>query len=83
MKPLRLLVQLSILKCGQGILDTYTQLNSLKTKWIQRLLSPTNVYWKDLKLHSLDIILNSNQGFILFRQTYIFRSNRYDRAQRI
>ena len=34
-----------------GFLDIDTQLNSLKTKWIQRLLNPTNAFWKDLKLY--------------------------------
>ena len=26
-------------------------LNSLKTKWIQRLLNPNNAFWKDLMLY--------------------------------
>ena len=42
MRLLRHLVQLSISKDGLGILDIDTQLNSLKTKWIQRLLILTN-----------------------------------------
>ena len=42
-------IQLCIWKGGLGILDLDTQLNSiLQTKWIQRLLNPTNVFWKDL-----------------------------------
>ena len=45
------LSQLSTLKGGQGILDINTQLNSLKTKWIQRFLNPTNALWKDLMLY--------------------------------
>ena len=36
---------------GLGILDIDTQLNSIKTKWTQRLLNPTNVLWKDLMLY--------------------------------
>ena len=51
MRPPRNLVQLSILKGGLGILDIDIQLNSLKTKWIQRLLNPTNAFWKDLMLY--------------------------------
>ena len=37
MRPPRHLAQLSILKCGLGILDMDTELNSLNIKWIQRL----------------------------------------------
>ena len=49
MRPPRQLIQLCIWKGGLGILDLDTQLNSiLQTKWIQRLLNPTNVFWKDL-----------------------------------
>ena len=42
MQPPRRLAQLSIWTSGLGILDIKTQLNSLKIKWIQRLLNPTN-----------------------------------------
>ena len=73
LRPPRHLVQLSTWKGGIGILDIDTQLNSLKTKWIQRLLNPTNAFWKDLKLYWLNLILNSNQGLVLFRQTQILR----------
>ena len=45
------LIQLSTWKGGLGILDMGTQLNSLKIKWIQRLLNPTNALWKDLMLY--------------------------------
>ena len=45
------IAQLSIWKCGLGILDIDTQLNSLELKWNWRLLSPTNVLWKGLMLH--------------------------------
>ena len=38
----RYLAQLSIWMSGLGNLDIETQLNSLKIKWIQRLLNPTN-----------------------------------------
>ena len=51
MGPPRHLIQLSIWKGGIGILDIDTQSNSLKTKWIQRLLNPTNAFWRDLKLY--------------------------------
>ena len=50
-RPPSNLSQLSTWKGGQGILNTKTQLNSLKTKWIQRLLNPTNALWKDLMLY--------------------------------
>ena len=43
----RHLVQLFTWKGWIGILDIDTQLNSLNTKWIQRLLKPTNAFWKD------------------------------------
>ena len=51
LRPPRHLIQLSIWKGGLGILDIDTQLNSLKTKWIQRLLKPTKAFWKDLMLY--------------------------------
>ena len=71
----RQLIQLCIRKGGLGILDIDTRLNSMsKTKWIQRLLSPTNVFWKDL-MYSLKVILKSDQGLVL-RQTQILRSTR-------
>ena len=38
------LVQLSTWKGGIGILDIDTQLNFLKTKWIQRLLNPAHAF---------------------------------------
>ena len=50
-RPPSNLSQLSTWKGGQGILNTKTQLNFLKTKWIQRLLSLTNALWKDLMLY--------------------------------
>ena len=55
------LVQISILKGGLGILDIDTQLNSLKTKWIQRLLNPTNAFSKDLMLYRLNLSLIPNK----------------------
>ena len=58
---------LSIWKGGLGILDIDTQLNSIKIKWMQRLLNPTNALRKDLVLYLLNLILNSNQGLALFR----------------
>ena len=50
------------LRDSLDILDIDTQLNFLKIKIIQRLLSPTNALWKDLMLYRLiiDLILNSN-----------------------
>ena len=50
-RPPKDLVQLPIWKGGQGILDKDTQLNSLKTKQIQKLLNPTNAFQKDLMLY--------------------------------
>ena len=41
-RPPRYLAQLLIWMIELGILDIETQLNSLKIKWIQRLLNPTN-----------------------------------------
>ena len=73
MRPPRSLVQLSTWNSGITILDIDTQLNSLKIKWIQRLLNPANAFWKDLKLYWLNLILDSNQGLVLFRQTQIHR----------
>ena len=51
MRPPRHLVQLSTWNGGIAILYMDTQLNSLKTKLIQRLLNPTNAFWKDLNLY--------------------------------
>ena len=62
------LVQLSIWSGGLDILDIDTNLNSLKIKWIQRLLNPTNTLWKFLMLFRLNFILNSNQDLALIRQ---------------
>ena len=59
---------------GLGILDIETQLNSLKIKWIQRLLNPTNALWKNLMLYQLNLILNYNQELALFRKKQILRS---------
>ena len=47
-RPLRHLAQLYLYRSGLGVLDIETQLNSLKTKWIKRLLNPTNALWKNL-----------------------------------
>ena len=56
---------------GQGILDIETQLRfnlkSLKIKWIQRLLNPTNALGKNLMPYQLNLILNYNQELALFR----------------
>ena len=52
----RHLAQLSIWTIGLGILDIKTQLNSLKIKWIQRLLNLTNALEKS---HAVSFELNS------------------------
>ena len=57
-----------------GILDIKTQLNSLKMKWIQRLLNPTYAPWNNLMLYQLNLILNYNQSLAHFRQKQILRS---------
>ena len=62
-----IVAQLSIWRGGLGILDKDTQLNSLKRKWIQRLLNPTNALWKNLMLYKLILILSYNQELALFR----------------
>ena len=69
MRPRRHLVQLSTWKGWLGILNIYSHLNSIKTKWIHRLLNPTNAFWKDLMLYWLNLIFNSNHYLVLFRQT--------------
>ena len=74
MQPPRRLAQLSIWTSGLGILDIKTQLNSLKIKWIQRLLNPTNALQKNLMMYQLNLILNYNQGLALFKQRWILRS---------
>ena len=51
----RNLAPLSIWKGGLGILDIHTQLNSLKSIWIQRSLNPTNALWKYLMLYQLNL----------------------------
>ena len=71
--PPRCLVQLSISASGLGILDIETQLNSLKIKWIQRLLNSNNSLWKNLILYQFNLILNYNKGLALFRQKQILR----------
>ena len=43
--------QLSICKCGLGILDIDTQLNSLERKWNYRLVISTYALWKGLMLY--------------------------------
>ena len=64
------------------ILDIDMKLNCIKIKWIQRLLNPTNVLWKDLMLHQLKLILNSDQGPPLFRQKQILRSTSHKNLQK-
>ena len=43
---------------GLGVLDIETKLNSLKLKWIQRLLNPPAQYSLE-KSHTVSIELNS------------------------
>ena len=50
-RPPSHLIQLSTWNGGLGILEIDSQLNSLKTTWIQRLLNATNALWKDLMLY--------------------------------
>ena len=38
--------------------------------------------WKDLILYRLNLILNSNQGLALLRQTQILRSTRHKKLQK-
>ena len=53
---------------GLAILDKEAQLNSLKIKWIHRLLNLTNAPWKNIMLYQLNLILNY-QGPDLLRKT--------------
>ena len=53
---------------GLAILDKEAQLNSLKIKWIYRLLNLTNAPWKNIMLYQLNLILNY-QGPDLLRKT--------------
>ena len=65
-----------------GISDKDKNLNCIKMKWIQRLLNPTNVLWKDLMLCRLKLILNSDQGLALFRQKQILRCTSHNNLQK-
>ena len=51
--------QLSIWNIGLGILGVDIQIKLLQ---IQSLINPTNALWKDLILHRLNLILNSNHS---------------------
>lgn len=62
-RPPKHLVQLSISKGGLGILDI-NQLNSFKSKLIQRLLNPASAFLEYLMLYSLDLIFNSNLSHV-------------------
>ena len=62
-------------------LNIVTQLNSLKLKWIQRLLNSTNALWKSLILYELKLKLNSNEGLALFKQKQIIKSTRNKNLQ--
>ena len=72
---------LSIWRDGLDILDIDTQLNSLKLKWIQRLLMLLSCQCSLKKISCcmfrLNLILNSNQGLALSRQKRILSSNRH------
>ena len=75
----RLLSQIPIWKGAQGISGIDTQLSSLKIKWIQRLLNPTNALSEDLTLYLLKLTLESKPRLdaILFGQTQVVRSTRH------
>ena len=76
-------VQLSILTSGLDILDIIeTKLNSLKIKWIRRLLNPDNALWKNLMLYQVNLILNYILGLALFEQKQILRSNSHKHLQK-
>ena len=62
-RPPKHQIQLSTWTILLGILDTKTPLNSLKIK----LLNTTNALWEFLMLYQLNLILNYNQGLILFK----------------
>ena len=79
-RPPRHLAQLPIWKGRLGILDIDTQLDSMKIKWIQRLFHPTHALWKDLMLHWLNLILNSNE-ILNSRQNQILCSIRHKNLQ--
>ena len=69
---------LSIWRDGLDILDIDTQLNSLKLKWIQRLLMLLSCQCSLKKISCcmfrLNLILNSNQGLALSRKKRILSS---------
>ena len=80
--PFRRLIQLSISTSGLRLLDIETQLNSLKIKWIQRLLNPNNALWKNLMLYLFNVILNYKQGLAFFRQKQVLRFNSHKYLQK-
>ena len=59
-----------------------TQLNCIKTKWIQKLVNPTNALWGDLVLYLLKFILSSDQFLALFRQKHITMSTSHKNLQK-
>ena len=81
-RPFRRLIQLSISTSGLRLLDIETQLNSLKIKWIQRLLNPNNALWKNLMLYLFNVILNYKQGLAFFRQKQVLRFNSHKYLQK-
>ena len=55
----------------------------IKIKWIQSLLNPTNALWKDLMLHWLKLILNSDQDLAFFlTKTDSYRSISHKKLQK-
>ena len=72
-QPHKDLAQLSIWRGRLDILEIGTHWKSLKIKWIQRLLNPTNALRRDLVLYRLNLILNSSQSLALFRQKQIMK----------
>ena len=49
-------------------------MNSLKIKWIQRLLNPIYTLWRNLLLYQLNLVRNYKQGLALFTQKQMLRS---------
>ena len=72
-QPHKDLAQLFIWRGRLDILEIGTHWKSLKIKWIQRLLNPTNALRRDLILYRLNLILNSSQSLALFRQKQIMK----------
>ena len=69
----------------EGLAGNFRHRYSVKlftSKWIQKLLNSTNIFWKDLMLYWLNLILNFKLGLVLFRQIQIIRSTRHKNFQK-